>query len=110
MPNYWGGEFGSSGGDRELGGPPVETHSRNQAELEAEAEANSELEKRSERLQVARESIINGNYLHIVDEVDVSACDFHEASEGIFEVVYNGTVVGYSKEKISKSDHDLRLN
>lgn len=110
MPNYWGGEFGSADGERESSERPLETQERNQAELEAEAKANSELEKRNERLQVAQESIANGSYIHLIDEVDVLGCDYHETSEGIYEVVYNGTVVGYSKDRMSKSDQGVRVN
>jgi hypothetical protein len=110
MPNYWGGEFGSSGSDTEPRTLPTESQKPNQAELEAEAKANSELEERRERLQSARESIINGSHLHIIDDVNIFECDYSEAGEGLFEVVYNGTVVGYAKDRISKSDHDLRIN
>lgn len=110
MPNYWGGEFGSSGSDTEPRTLPTESQKPNQLELEAEAKANSESEKRREKLQAARESIINGSHLHIIDEVDISECNYSEVGKGLFEVVYNGTVVGYSKDKISKPDHDLRVN
>lgn len=110
MVNYWGGDIGSSKETKDFSTHIPENDSNIRLDSNSSAEVSGDSEKRRESLRLARESILTGSYLHIIDEVDVSRCDYLELAEGIYEVVYNETVVGYANSKISKQELTLGSN
>jgi hypothetical protein len=101
MTNYWGGEVGSPiNADLEF------TKDNPVKQDELEVSKNNETETRSEKLREAREAVIGGCFLYLLDPVDISKCKTIETGAGPFEVVFQDTVVGYARDKIFFDDFD----
>jgi hypothetical protein len=72
-------------------------------------ESRDNLERRQEQLWQARESIIQGSSLHIIDDIDIFACEYIPAGRGPLQVVFNGAVVGYAKENPAKYKREIKF-
>ncbi|MDD3679189.1 MAG: hypothetical protein PHT36_03030 [Patescibacteria group bacterium] len=113
MPNYWGGEFGSPEAGSEdsiYAAKGSETGFSPESSPSPNTEIKDELEARRERLQGARESILAGSSLHIIDDVDLFSCEYVPAGGGPLEVVYKGAVVGYAKDDPQKYSQEIKFN
>ena len=113
MPNYWGGEFGSPEIENKNTihiAKENETGFSSENSLSTNPEVKDDLEVRRERLKSARESILAGSSLHIIDDVDLFSCEYVPAGDGPLEIVYRGAVVGYAKENPQKYSQEIKFN
>jgi len=93
MENYWGGQGPSSSSGEDF---PINSRDRN-----FDSPEKTGLEERKEKLIIAWKAVKNeGVFLYIIDPIDIDRCKSYPAGEGIFEVVSNDTVVGYSSENL----------